>query len=279
MHRFSISNNLACRRGLSGSIDRTGSLDRCSRNRPFGRLHYNLNPSSFTTSSPLPSSSQCLLLLHNTLTSSRAEKLEDARAKAAIKAQIEADKKARAEKAARDKAIRDGQPVPDTLHASPAPQVGTNAVKAAAATAGMKGKDFPETRLQVRLSTGGAPLVKSFKSDAREYRLWVVVGVLGFRDADVGVLGAQWWRRAEQSAVPRVFCAFNGEGRNQRREFLGHVDRRSDGERRGGADVYPSTRTRSVLCGQSDLRTGRTRARNGERRRRIQPLCGGTRSR
>jgi hypothetical protein len=116
-------------------------------------------------------------LCHNTLTPAPTEKLEDARAKAAIKAQIELDKQKRAEKAARDKAIRDGQPVPDTLHASSAPQV---AVKTAAATAGMKGKDFPETRLQVRLSTGGAPLVKSFKSDAREYRLWVVAGALGF---------------------------------------------------------------------------------------------------
>ncbi|KAG2057503.1 hypothetical protein BDR06DRAFT_994966 [Suillus hirtellus] len=45
------------------------------------------------------------------------KKLEDAKAKAAVKAQIEADKKARAEKAAWEKALRDGQPIIDSLPA------------------------------------------------------------------------------------------------------------------------------------------------------------------
>ena len=93
------------------------------------------------------------------------EKLEDARAKAAIRAQIEADKKARAEKAARDKAIREGQPLP-SVSDSPAP-----AVRGPTATTGVKGAEYKETRLQVRLSTGGAPLVKAFPSDAREFRV------------------------------------------------------------------------------------------------------------
>ncbi|KAG2093147.1 uncharacterized protein F5147DRAFT_821504 [Suillus discolor] len=44
----------------------------------------------------------------------KEEKLEDARAKTAVKAQIEVDKKARAEKAAREKALRDGQCVDDS---------------------------------------------------------------------------------------------------------------------------------------------------------------------
>lgn len=97
----------------------------------------------------------------------RAEKLEDARAKAAIRAQIEADKKARADKAAREKAIREGQPVPPTAAETHVPPPAR-----AAPVSGVKGADFKETRLQVRLSTGGAPLIKSFNSDARESSWW-----------------------------------------------------------------------------------------------------------
>lgn len=91
------------------------------------------------------------------------EKIEDAKAKAAIKAQIEADKKARAEKAAREKALRDGQPVPES-----APSAGPShpAVAPAVATAG---KDFKETRLQIRMSTGGQPYTTTLSSDARKY--------------------------------------------------------------------------------------------------------------
>ena len=51
---------------------------------------------------------------------------------------------------------------------------GTGASKAAATAAGasgtgVKGAEYKETRLQVRLSTGGQPLVKAFNSDAREF--------------------------------------------------------------------------------------------------------------
>ncbi|KJA23517.1 hypothetical protein HYPSUDRAFT_39700 [Hypholoma sublateritium FD-334 SS-4] len=89
----------------------------------------------------------------------KREKIEDAKAKAAIKAQIEADKKARAEKAAREKAIRDGQPVPDSGAAGPS--------RAAAAPASaVAGKDFKETRLQIRMSTGGPPYTTTLSSDA-----------------------------------------------------------------------------------------------------------------
>jgi multidrug efflux pump subunit AcrA (membrane-fusion protein) len=88
----------------------------------------------------------------------RREKLEDAKARAAVKAQIEADRKARAEKTAREKALREGQVVEATPAAAPTP-----AAVAAAATAS---RDAKETRLQIRLSTGGPPLTTSLSSDA-----------------------------------------------------------------------------------------------------------------
>ncbi|KAF8956939.1 ubiquitin-related domain-containing protein [Flammula alnicola] len=91
----------------------------------------------------------------------KREKIEDAKAKAAIKAQIEADKKARAEKAAREKALRDGQPLPDS-----AASAGPSRPAAAAAAPGVAGKDFKETRLQIRMSTGGQPYMTTLSSDA-----------------------------------------------------------------------------------------------------------------
>ncbi|KAL1707907.1 ubiquitin-related domain-containing protein [Schizophyllum commune] len=80
----------------------------------------------------------------------RREKIEDQKARAAIKAQIEADKKARAEKAAREKALREGRPIVD---APAGPSVPVAAAKSA--QAGVAGKDYKETRLQIRMSTGG----------------------------------------------------------------------------------------------------------------------------
>jgi hypothetical protein len=91
------------------------------------------------------------------------EKVEDARAKAAIKAQIEADKKARAEKFAREKAIRDGQPIPGN---SPASEPASS--KPVPSTTGVAGKDYQETRLQIRMSTGGQPYTTTLRSDACE---------------------------------------------------------------------------------------------------------------
>jgi len=92
----------------------------------------------------------------------KKDKIEDARAKAAIKAQIEADKKARAEKFAREKALRDGQPEPDS-------SAGVSSVPApvpAAPVGGIAGKDFKETRLQIRMGSGGQPYTTSLPSDA-----------------------------------------------------------------------------------------------------------------
>lgn len=94
-----------------------------------------------------------------------ADKIEDARAKAAIKAQIEADKKARAEKFAREKALRDGQPVPDSsASTSSAPSAAP-----AAPVGGVAGKDFKETRLQIRMASGGQPYTTSLPSDASPF--------------------------------------------------------------------------------------------------------------
>ncbi|KAF7289462.1 hypothetical protein HMN09_01340200 [Mycena chlorophos] len=88
----------------------------------------------------------------------KREKIEDAKAKAAVKAQIEADKKARAEKAAREKALRNGEAIVDAPAAKPAASTSGGAPVA--------GKDFKETRLQIRLSTGGQPYTTTLSSDA-----------------------------------------------------------------------------------------------------------------
>lgn len=90
------------------------------------------------------------------------EKAEDARARAAIKAQIEADKRERAEKAAREKALREGRADP-----AASASASTSAPAAAPATAAVAGRDFKETRLQIRLPSGGQPLTTTLPSDSR----------------------------------------------------------------------------------------------------------------
>jgi hypothetical protein len=100
-----------------------------------------------------------------------SEKVEDAKARAAVKAQIEADKKARAEKAAREKALREGKPLPgDGGSSSTAPVTATNTT--ASASSGVAGRDFKDTRLQIRMSTGGQPYTTTLPSDSREYFLY-----------------------------------------------------------------------------------------------------------
>lgn len=97
----------------------------------------------------------------------RKEKAEDAKAKAAIKAQIEADKKARAEKAARERALREGKPIVDsqsgTSNSTPSPAT------AASSSSGVAGKDFKDTRLQIRLTSGGTPYTTTLPSDSTLY--------------------------------------------------------------------------------------------------------------
>ncbi|KAH8929046.1 hypothetical protein BT69DRAFT_1329068 [Atractiella rhizophila] len=70
-------------------------------------------------------------------------KIEDAAAKARVKAQIEADKRERAEKAAREKALREGRELPSSSSSAPPP-------KPASAIAAPK-SNAREARLQIRL--------------------------------------------------------------------------------------------------------------------------------
>ena len=81
-----------------------------------------------------------------------------------MKAQIEADKKARAEKAAREKALREGRTIPES-----APVTTSSPAAVAAATSGLAGKDYPQTRLQIRLASGGQPYTTTLSSDASTY--------------------------------------------------------------------------------------------------------------
>jgi hypothetical protein len=92
------------------------------------------------------------------------EKLDDAKARARVKAQIEADKKERAEKAAREKALREGVTLPQEVAT-------TSTSTAAPPKPAVAGKDFPETRLQIRMASGGQPYVTTLSSDASECTL------------------------------------------------------------------------------------------------------------
>ncbi|QRV88893.1 UBX (ubiquitin regulatory X) domain protein [Ceratobasidium sp. AG-Ba] len=91
----------------------------------------------------------------------KQDKLDDAKAKAAIRAQIEADKKARAEKAAKEKALREGR---EYQQPNVAGVGGTTTL--AAATPGAKSSESKNTRLQIRPASGGAPIVVTMDSDS-----------------------------------------------------------------------------------------------------------------
>ncbi|KAI6164516.1 ubiquitin-related domain-containing protein [Pisolithus thermaeus] len=94
----------------------------------------------------------------------RKEKADDAKARAAIKAQIEADKKARAEKAAREKALREGKSIVDGQ--SESNNTTSSSVAVASSSSGVAGKDFKDTRLQIRLASGGTPYTTTLPSDS-----------------------------------------------------------------------------------------------------------------
>jgi len=85
----------------------------------------------------------------------RKDKLDDAQAKAKIKAQIEEDKRVRAEKAAKEKALREGKSVPT---APPEP------VAAVGSSSGSSSKTHTSARLQIKLPNGGQPLTQTFES-------------------------------------------------------------------------------------------------------------------
>lgn len=94
------------------------------------------------------------------------DKIEDEKYKAKIKAQIEIDKRERAERTAREKALREGRPIVDNMADQAA--VPTPAAAPVAAPITVAGKDYKETRLQIRLASGGQPLVTTLPSDARK---------------------------------------------------------------------------------------------------------------
>jgi UBX domain-containing protein 1/4 len=98
------------------------------------------------------------------------EKLEDAKARAAIKAQIEADKRERAERTAREKALREGRPITDNMAGQPsAPAVSAPSAGAAGGSTGVAGRDFKETRLQIRMANGGQPYTTTLPSEASKF--------------------------------------------------------------------------------------------------------------
>ena len=61
---------------------------------------------------------------------------------------------------AREKALREGAPLPEEPAA-------TSAAPPPKPT--VAGKDFPETRLQIRMASGGQPYVTTLSSDASEW--------------------------------------------------------------------------------------------------------------
>ncbi|KAI6013577.1 ubiquitin-related domain-containing protein [Pisolithus marmoratus] len=85
---------------------------------------------------------------------------EELKAKEMIK---EAEQK-RKEKAAREKALREGKPIVDsqseTNNATPSPAA------AASSSSGVAGKDFKDTRLQIRLASGGTPYTTTLPSNS-----------------------------------------------------------------------------------------------------------------
>jgi len=87
----------------------------------------------------------------------RRDKLEDAKAKQRVREQIEADKRTRAEKFAREKALREGQPLPESQSQTQPPTAGSSTVAAGGSLSSGPAakKEYTETRLQIRLASGG----------------------------------------------------------------------------------------------------------------------------
>ncbi|KAI5477703.1 Galactose-binding domain-like protein [Pseudohyphozyma bogoriensis] len=117
----------------------------------------------------------------------KKDKIDDAKAKAAVKAQIEADKKARAEQAAKAKALREGTALPSTSEPAAAPAVPKAETK----------KDYDSTRLQIRLAGGGQPLVHSTASTST---LGEVVSWIQEQGQTVGGISSAFPRKTYSSA-------------------------------------------------------------------------------
>lgn len=95
---------------------------------------------------------------------SQSEKVLEAEAKAKIRAQIEADKKARAEKAAKEKALREGREYTDASGTIPAAPIAAAATPSVAS--GTRGVDYKDTRLQVSRNLSDSCLDGISTSDA-----------------------------------------------------------------------------------------------------------------
>ena len=147
----------------SKRISRTNRFSRTSKKSAAVRLL----PLPFPPISPLPASPPSDVVI--TTSPRSTEKENDKKALAAIKEKIEADKRERAQKAAQEKALRDGTATAPAPAAAPPPALAARpaaAPAAAPATSSLAGRDFPETRLQIRLASGGAPLTTTLRSDA-----------------------------------------------------------------------------------------------------------------
>ncbi|KAM0747869.1 hypothetical protein T439DRAFT_85096 [Meredithblackwellia eburnea MCA 4105] len=116
----------------------------------------------------------------------KADKIADAKAKDAVRRQIEADKQARKDKAEREKALREGKTVELVAPTT------TSAPGLSTTTAAKK--DYAETRLQIRLPSGGQPLVTTRRADEKlsALKAWI-------RDQEAGAT----WTGGLSSAFPR----------------------------------------------------------------------------
>jgi len=118
----------------------------------------------------------------HTLINALTDKIEDAKARSAIRAQVEADKRARAERAAREKALREGTldlAVPaESSSADSTAAVSSSAV--GSSSSGVAGRDFKDTRLQIRMASGGQPYTTTLPSDSS-----LCFSLLSFRDKNL----------------------------------------------------------------------------------------------
>lgn len=92
------------------------------------------------------------------------DKLDEAKARARVKAQIEQDKRERAEKAAREKALREGRE--PTTSATSVGTVSNTASTATKPAVSASKSDAPQTRLQIRLPYG-QPIVTTRESSEK----------------------------------------------------------------------------------------------------------------
>lgn len=92
------------------------------------------------------------------------DKIDEAKARARVKAQIEQDKRERAEKFAREKAIRDGQePTTSVTSVGNVSNAASTATKPAASSSA---SDAPQTRLSIRLPYG-QPIITTRESSEK----------------------------------------------------------------------------------------------------------------